>query len=112
MTAPVTHTDLQSRWWSPCQNRVGLRESASERFVAGRLENYSDGREQLWIPLDPPVPEPVSCECNLNSRTVVATGDRLFIHVGSLASSLDKGCELDAATDQWRFAEHRYETQA
>ncbi len=86
-------------------------ESASERFVASRLENYSSDRDQGWTSLDPPVPEPVPCECNLNSQTAIAVGDRLFIHLGSLASSLEEGRELlvlDAATDQWRFAKHNF----
>lgn len=79
-------------------------EGASERLVAAAVSLGA----QVWVDLEVPLVEPVSCECNLGSQTVVGVGRELFVYAGALASGVSQeGVLLVYASqrDEWSAPE-------
>ena len=74
---------------------------SSERFVGSRY----DPATGAWSPLPDPLPEPLSCECNLGSHASLWTGRDLLVYVGELASgAFTEGVLLayDPQDGSWR----------
>ena len=57
----------------------------SERFVLWALPDGADA----WVEIEVDAGEPLPCECNLGSQTLLWTGAELLVHLAHLGSGLD-----------------------